>query len=166
MNNIKIKIDIDEDLTIILKHLEMKDLDVLIKKYNDADDDDDSIDACYANSCIKLLTNNNLNLENDTLKELGSNAKIIISKPSIEMNIFDGTGSCYNNMKIKISGLKEIIRSDIEGFINFLEETGFYNYLYKFNYSNDKPGYMAILHDEGPGYGSDVSTILVFILPS
>ena len=79
----------------------------------------------------------------------------------VEFNLFNPDGYHYQDMKLTIPGV--VTDASVEGYIKAKmrrEEAGeeLWNYLYSFQKPDGSEGYLCILHHDGPGYGSNVST--------
>lgn len=159
--NPQIQLDVGENLTVTFKNLELQDFFDLIEYPTDADDK--AIDADYARLVRDLMTQ-------EQIQALGDDPQIMIRPLLIEFNHFNGTGYHYQDMDINlrdIPGIQGTIISPVEGYINFKYNEGYPygQYLYSFNVPKG-PGYLAILHQEGAGYGNYVETTMAFLLPN
>ena len=93
---------------------------------------------------------------------LPPNTKILFIDTVLEYNLFDGTGYHFQDMNITIPNV--VIRAHVRGFETYAEINGYFSYLYEFTKTNGQTGYLCILHSEGVGFGSNVSTRLAILI--
>lgn len=148
-----VQLDIGDDVTVIYKNVEAVPLFDLAENQ-----EEDNIQADKARHVLELLNP-------EQKQQLTNTARIILINSILEFNLFDGTGYHFQNMTITITESGLTITSPVEGYIDFDKRDNHFSFLYSFGNARGKECYLAILHEDGPGYGSEQSTILAVILP-
>lgn len=145
LSPVTLTLDIGDNITVIYKNITPEEYNPVF----DTEDEDLDVDLGELYPIMyKLLKGH-----------LVTQKRMIRVHSMLEFNHFNGTGYCFQDMKMRLHSVDLDITSDVDGYTDFTEGVGSaFSYIYRTD-----QGYLFIIHLTGPGYGSLHDTHIVML---